>query len=64
MRKYLAVVVTRHDGSTFFNPLKLSEVSKVSLLAQDHKLIQVCARVCTLRDYNLIFGKVKEKDGQ
>lgn len=57
MKKYLSVIVTRKDGTTFRNPLKLSEVHLISKIAQENLSIEVRLIECaTTGQYKAIFG--------
>lgn len=53
---YLNCVVTRHDGTTFENPLKRREAYLISRLAQNNRSVKVTLRLCTHGTYKSIFG--------
>ena len=55
-KKYLHVIVTRSDNTTFVNELKLSEAHFISQLAQENKSLTVYLVLCAGSDYKLIFG--------
>lgn len=56
MKKYLKLTITRYDGSTFINPLKLSEVHLISKASQENKSILVELKEMDSRYYKLTFG--------
>lgn len=56
MKKYLDVRVTKHDGSTFSNPLKLSEAYLISQLAQNSQRVMVTCLECNKEYYKSLFG--------
>jgi hypothetical protein len=55
-RQYLRVVVTAHSGTTFENPLKLSEAHFVSQLAQENRSLYVELISCSVETYNIYFN--------
>jgi hypothetical protein len=55
-KNYLCVVVTRFDGSTFTNPLMLSEVYLISKLAKENRSVYVELYEATAKEYKCIFG--------
>jgi hypothetical protein len=56
MKNYLFVIVTKHDGTTFHNPLKLSEAYLISTLARENKSVLIKFLQCTKAEYKSIFG--------
>jgi hypothetical protein len=58
MKKYLYVIVTRKDGTTFPNHLKLSEVHLLSKIAQDNgtEMVTVKAKCTGIDHYKQMFG--------
>jgi len=57
-REYLDVTVLRHNGSSYNNPLKLSEVHLVKSLLRfkEVKELEITLEKCTSEDYKRIFG--------
>lgn len=55
-RSYYNVTVHTHYGTTFSNPLKLSESNLIGKLAQEHKKIEVQVQGCSDEQYKLMFG--------
>ena len=56
MREYLRVIATRHDGSTYSNPLMLSEVHLIKALAKLNSRLEVSVVQCTIGVFKSIFG--------
>lgn len=56
MKKYLKVVVTTIDGTTFENPLMLSETRIIGQLVKDNKKVEVSLQQCTAAWYKLTFN--------
>jgi len=56
MKKMLLVTVTRFDGSTFQNPLMLSEARLVSQLAQSAMKLEVMCMEVDDKDFKATFG--------
>lgn len=54
--QFLSVTVTRHNGTTFSNQLKLSEAHLISRIAQENKSILVELVTCTKKEFQLNFG--------
>ncbi len=57
MKKYLNCKVYRKDGSTFYNPLLLSEIRLVIKLAKENDKVEVSVVECDSNHYKCIFGK-------
>jgi len=57
MKKYLYVTVTRKDGFTYPNPLKLSEVSIINQILKLENVESVKVEVveCHKAHYNFLF---------
>lgn len=55
VRKYLHCVVTKHNGETYINELKLSEARLVGQLAQDNAKVEVTVREASEALYKSIF---------
>lgn len=56
MKKYLHCTITNNNGTTFTNPLKLSEVHLISQIAQENQKIIIRLETCTKEQYKAIFG--------
>jgi hypothetical protein len=56
MKSYLKLWVTRHNGTTFENPLKLSEAYLISRIAKDNAKVEVNYTICSPERYKSIFG--------
>jgi hypothetical protein len=56
MKKYLSVQITRHDGSMFCNPLKLSESHLIGKMVKENKSLHIVLMTCTIERYKSIFG--------
>ncbi len=56
IKKYLHCVILKKDGSTFENPLKLSEAHLISKMAQDHKSVTVSIKEVGESAYKAIIG--------
>ena len=56
MRKYMHVVVFRKDGTTFENPLMMSEIRLLKVLMNEHDHVEVRTVECTKERYKAIFG--------
>ncbi len=56
MKKYLKLKVTRLDGSTFINPLTMSEVRLIRLIVKENKSIVVTLIECSKEQYKQLFG--------
>ena len=56
MREYLRVIATRHDGSTYQNPLMLSEIHLLKTLARLNNRLEVSIEKCTIGEFKSIFG--------
>lgn len=57
MKKYLDITVTRVDGTTFTNPLMLSEYRIIfTEILKDNKSISVKIALCTKEYYKQLFG--------
>jgi len=56
MKKYLNCIITTKSGQVVNNPLKLSEVSLISKIAQENKSVFVELREMDLRTYKITFG--------
>lgn len=55
-KKYLNCIITTHAGTTFSNPLKLSEAHLISQIAQEQKSVTVTLVKCDSKTYKTIFG--------
>ena len=55
MKRYLFLIVTRHDGTTYHNPLKLSEAYLITALAKENKSVLIKLLECTKVEYKSIF---------
>lgn len=55
MKEYLACTVTRHDGTQFNNPLKLSEAYMVSTLCKENREVTIVRVKAPKSLYNAIF---------
>ena len=54
-KKYLQCFITRYDGTSFNNPLKLSEVYLISQISQENKSVLVTLVECSQAEYKVIF---------
>lgn len=55
-KQYLRIIVSRHDGTVFTNPLKLSEVHFISKLALENESLTIILVNATDKEYEQIFG--------
>jgi molybdopterin biosynthesis enzyme len=55
-KNYLRVIVKRHDGTYFLNPLKLSEAHLLNKLARENADLSVSFRSISIAEYKAIFG--------
>ena len=56
MKKVLHCIVTRKDGATFTNPLKLSEAHLISQLAKENRKVEVFFEEIGKEQYKELFG--------
>lgn len=57
MKKHFKVIVYRKDGSSFENPLMLSETHLLGQMARENFKIEVSLKECTKDEYKTIFSK-------
>ena len=55
-RKYLKCVITRNDGSTFTNPLLLSEAHFITKMAKENEKVLVTCETAHEDEFKSIFG--------
>jgi len=56
MKSFLSVYVTMNDGSTFINPLKLSEVYLINQITKKHEKVEVRRITTDEAHYKSLFG--------
>jgi hypothetical protein len=56
LREYLKCTITSKDGSTYTNPLKLSEAHLIPSILKEQKSISIERVECTPEYYKSTFG--------